>query len=79
MAYFEGSIYYTGLRGQSLYEFEIKDGEQRRHLNKNFGRLRDVVVGPDNFLYILTSNRDGRAIPASEDDLVIRVNPLKLS
>ena len=79
MAYFESSIYYTGLRGQSLYEFEIGDTELRRHLNKNFGRLRDVVVGPDNFLYILTSNRDGRAIPTSDDDLLIRINPEKLS
>lgn len=38
-----------------------------------FGRLRDVVQGPDGSLYIATSNRDGRGSPSSEDDRIIRV------
>ncbi|MFQ5800866.1 MAG: PQQ-dependent sugar dehydrogenase [Candidatus Hydrothermarchaeales archaeon] len=78
--FFDGSLYFVGLRGQSLYELAIEDEPAtfRRHLNKNFGRLRDVVAGPDNRLYLLTSNRDGRGLSTVDDDQIIRVNPKKL-
>ena len=49
-----------------------------QHLNKDFGRIREVVVGPDNFLYLLTSNQDGHGLPTSADDQIIRINPEKL-
>ena len=79
LAFLDGSLFFAGLRSQSLYEavIENKTVILRRHLNKNFGRLRDVVVGPDNLLYLLTSNRDGRGIPAADDDQIIRINPEK--
>jgi len=38
-----------------------------------YGRLRDVIQGPDAFLYIATSNRDGRGQPGPEDDRVLRL------
>ena len=41
-----------------------------------FGRLRDVQTGPDGFLYLLTSNRDGRGSPVSSDDRIIRIVPV---
>ena len=40
-----------------------------------FGRLRDVVTGPDGCLYVLTSNRDGRGSPSAQDDRVLRACP----
>jgi glucose/arabinose dehydrogenase len=40
-----------------------------------FGRIRDVVAGPDGYLYFTTSNRDGRGTPAASDDRVIRIRP----
>lgn len=79
-AFYDDSLFFAGLRGQSLYglatggESPILTG----YLNKNFGRLRNVVTGPDNFLYILTSNQDGRGIPTADDDQIIRINPEKL-
>jgi glucose/arabinose dehydrogenase len=80
MASYDGSLFFTGLRGQSLYQATIKNGDVTlsRHLRGRFGRLRDVVIGPDNLLYILTNNRDGRGIPTAEDDQIIRINPEKL-
>jgi glucose/arabinose dehydrogenase len=38
-----------------------------------FGRIRTVVEGPDGALYLLTSNRDGRAQPCDADDRILRV------
>lgn len=77
-AYLDGSIYFAGLRGQSLYEFSIKDQTLKEYLNKKFGRLRAVNVGPDNYLYLSTSNRDGRGIPTLEDDQILRIDPKQL-
>lgn len=45
-------------------------------LNDSFGRLRDVVEGPDGNLYILTSNQDGRGNPQSNDDRIIKIIPI---
>lgn len=78
------AIFFAGLRGQSLYQIKLYSDriykmeqqlEVQTHLQNEFGRLRDVVVGPDNMLYITTSNRDGRGSPASDDDKIIKVNP----
>jgi len=40
-----------------------------------YGRLRDVVEGPDGALYFLTSNRDGRGNPRPGDDKIYRIVP----
>ena len=79
-AFYNGSIFFTGLRGQALFEVALKSGKPRfhSHFSNRFGRLRDVVVGPDNLMYVLTSNRDGRGDPSPEDDRIIRVTPVFL-
>jgi glucose/arabinose dehydrogenase len=43
------------------------------YLRGEYGRLRDVVVGPDGALYVTTSNCDGRATCDGDGDLVLRV------
>jgi quinoprotein glucose dehydrogenase len=40
-----------------------------------FGRIRDVVTGPDGALYFLTNNRDGRGSPLPGDDKIYRILP----
>ncbi len=77
MGYLKGALYFAGLRGQSLFKANI-NGNQitiSRHLQNRFGRLREVVVGPDQMLYLLTSNRDGRGQPTPDDDRILRVDP----
>ena len=40
-----------------------------------YGRIRDIVEGPDGALYALTSNRDGRGSPRDGDDKLLRIVP----
>lgn len=79
--FLNNSLFFTGLRGQALYEAVIQENkisELTEHFKSQYGRLREVIVGPDGMLYITTSNRDGRGIPANEDDRIIRINPQML-
>jgi glucose/arabinose dehydrogenase len=75
-----GSFLFTGLRGQTLYQLVLdpsnphKASKLERHFYRQFGRLRDIVEGPDKALYILTSNHDGRGRPSPDDDRVIRLS-----
>jgi len=76
MAYLDGYLYFAGLRSQSIFRVDAGNaaGSITRLFESDFGRVRDVVAGPDGYLYILTSNRDGRAIPTGADDQLIRVD-----
>lgn len=77
-AFYQGSIYFGGLRGQALFEYVIDSRELKTHFKGEVGRIRDVVLGPDNILYITTSNRDRRGNPSPEDDRIIKIDPKKL-
>ena len=50
----------------------VTDGET---LLSGIGRIRDVVSGPDGFLYFCTNNRDGRGTPVTGDDRIARLVP----
>lgn len=78
LAFFEGSLYFGGLRGMALFEYNTNTKELKKHFKEEFGRIREVVLGPDNFLYITTSNKDGRGKPNLGDDKIIRINPNSL-
>ncbi len=75
----DGSLLFVGLRGQTLCRLTldvtdpVKVISFERLLANEFGRLRDVVQGPDDAIYILTSNRDGRGRPSEGDDKLLRL------
>lgn len=77
-AIWENKLFFTGLRGESLYVGEIS-GNRLQNLRAlfsgQFGRLRAVTAGPDNKLYISTSNTDGRGTPQENDDRLLRIDP----
>src|ERR1041385_7098308 len=50
---------------------------QGKLLEKQYGRIRDIAEGPDGYIYFSTSNRDGRGTPASDDDRIMRLVPVK--
>ncbi len=74
-AFLDGSIFFGGLRGESLFEYNLTDKSLKRYFQEEFGRIRAVVLGPDGYLYITTSNTDGRGNPKEGDDKLIKVIP----
>lgn len=80
-AFVGNSMYFSGLRGQALYEAVISGGKVidfKEHLKGTYGRIREVVAGPEGKLYITTSNKDSRGTPKAEDDKILLVDPSKL-
>lgn len=81
MGFINNSLFFGGLRGEALYEVQLQNGVIRtfkEHLTGEYGRIREVILGPDGMLYISTSNNDGRGNPHNGDDKIIRINPAKL-
>lgn len=72
--FWDGSIFFAGLRGEALYEYKIQIQEFKTHFFSNFGRLRAVVLH-GGFIYISTSNTDGRGEERDGDDKIIKINP----
>jgi len=78
-AIFEGRLYFGGLRGEALYEMNLVAKSVKEHFKGEYGRIREVILSPDNFLYITTSNQDGRGTPSDSDDKIIRIDPRQLA
>ncbi len=76
-----GKYFVATAKGNHLHviDFDLENNvvlSKEKLFQNEFGRLRDVQTGPDGFLYILTSNQDGRGSPKSNDDRIIRIVPL---
>ena len=73
------SLLFVGLRGEALYRVTLDPAGGRsvvgleEHFKGQYGRLRDVVEGPDGALYLTTSNKDGRGRPNAGDDQLLRL------
>jgi glucose/arabinose dehydrogenase len=82
----QGSAFVGMLRGQQLQRLALARSPGTRppwqvtreevFLDEELGRIRAVAMGPDGYLYITTSNRDGRGAAAPEDDRVLRLIPV---
>lgn len=76
---FRGDFFFATLIGERLIRVRF-DPKSPRQVSETeelvrgvYGRLRDVVSGPDGALYVATSNRDGRGRPRPGDDRILRV------
>lgn len=69
------AVYLAALRGERLWQVPARDGVvgEPRVVLDGLGRLRDVEVGPDGALWIVTNNTDGRGTPGAGDDRVVRL------
>ena len=69
------------LRGSAIRLIAIDPDDPHRVVSQRivlsgFGRMRDIVQGPDGCAYALTSNNDGRGTPGPQDDRVLRLCPV---
>jgi glucose/arabinose dehydrogenase len=69
------SLVLSTLRGNILYQLPIQNGNitSQKILLDGIGRIREVGIGPDDYLYILTGNTDGQGFPDKKDDKLLRV------
>jgi glucose/arabinose dehydrogenase len=78
-----GSLLIGTLRSKHLHRVELDQDDPRRARRHEvyfqgdppagFGRLREVIMGPDGELYVTTSNCDGRGICPEERDRILRL------
>jgi glucose/arabinose dehydrogenase len=70
----KGNLYVAGLRGAQIRKFEIENGHviSEQVFLEDIGRIREIKY-KDGYLYIATSNRDGRGLPRAGDDKVFRM------
>jgi glucose/arabinose dehydrogenase len=85
MTFFRRDLYIATLKAESLIRIGLERTGRgytvttiERLFGKDwssgkYGRLRDVVVGPDSNLYVLTSNRDGRGNARKGDDKILKL------
>jgi glucose/arabinose dehydrogenase len=80
---FRSNLFFATLAGMHIHRVILDPNDATRPVSEerlfefNFGRIRDVVSGPDGYLYFSTSNRDGifQAVPA--DDRIARIVPVQ--
>jgi glucose/arabinose dehydrogenase len=79
----KGSVLIGTLGSKHLHRVVLAKDDPRRIVRHEvyfegdpptgFGRLRDVVMGPDHELYVTTSNCDGRGQCPKEKDEILRI------
>jgi glucose/arabinose dehydrogenase len=69
-------VYVACLRGQRLFRVSLDGRTVEMLLDGEYGRLRSVTAAADGSLWLLTTNRDGRTPPKTEDDdRILRIAP----
>ena len=88
LKHLQGDLFIATLRSESLIRIRLQRNDEYKvarierwfangYSDGKYGRLRDVVEGPDGALYFLTNNRDGRGTPRSGDDRIYIIVPRK--
>lgn len=76
ITYYQNAVWMAGLRGTQLRKLTLSsDGSSvigEKAFFTQFGRIRDVVEYK-GYLYICTSNRDGRGTPQNGDDRILKI------
>jgi aldose sugar dehydrogenase len=74
----KNNLFVSALGGQQLRRLEI-DGDKVTHQEQvfnQFGRVHDVIVGPDGYLYV-TLQLPGQVLSASTPGMIARLIPVK--
>jgi glucose/arabinose dehydrogenase len=67
------TLFMASLRGERLWRIHPSTAGVDTWFLNSFGRLRDVVSGPDGTLWFVSNNTDGRGNPAPGDDRLYQV------
>ena len=76
----KGSLLIGTLRSEHLHRVVFSPDHPRQvvlhevYLDKTWGRLREVIMGPDGHLYVTTSNCDGRGECGARKDVILRIS-----
>ena len=80
IAFYKNDLYVAALRGAQLRRIILDKGHKtilkEEELFSSMGRIREAVER-NGYLYISTSNKDGRGIPAANDDKIIRIRIMR--
>ena len=72
LVWVDGTLFMAGLGGQRLWaiypDAAGTTATAVEHYTGSYGRIRDVVAGPDGSLWFITNNTDGRGSPVDGDD-----------
>lgn len=70
LTFTRGTFFLAALRGERVWAIYTEDGaaQSQPWFVEEFGRIRDVIPGPDGSLWFLTNNTDGRGDPVDGDD-----------
>jgi glucose/arabinose dehydrogenase len=81
----DNTLFMAALRGEKLWSIldgvHVPEGSvglegvisANPYFDGEFGRIRDVVPGPDGTLWMITNNTDGRGNPTPDDDRLVQV------
>ena len=78
---FKGNLFFGALKGEEIVRLVIEGRKITAReflLKKQYGRIREVAVSPEGYIYFSTSNKDGRGDVAQTDDRILRIVPENL-
>jgi quinoprotein glucose dehydrogenase len=87
LSHLRGDLFVATLKSRALVKIRL-EGERAVKIERwftdengesRYGRLRDVVQGPDGALYMLTNNTDGRGNPRPGDDRIYRITETRIN
>lgn len=75
----KNAFLFGGLRGEGIFVIYLDESREKvksyEKLNITEGRIRDIAISPDGYIYFSTSNRDGRGTANDKSDQIFRLEP----
>lgn len=77
---FQNNLFFGALRGEGIIRIQLSKSNPEQvveyeKLDIQVGRVREVIQGPDGYIYFTTSNQDGRGTFNPGDDQIYRLAP----
>ncbi len=68
------TVFVANLKGESVRAVPVSDPSSSTvYFRGEHGRIRTVLPGPDDTLWFVTNNTDGRGDPRDGDDRILSV------